>query len=147
MLSAIRNNGSLVPVTGPANRLADIFDRVFNDDFYTPLATAPNWSAMPLSVWEDEHRVYVELDAPGMTEKDVELSLHQDALIIKGERRRERQGGGYDTRYYGRFQQRIDLPSPVDAGEAEAMLANGVLSVTIPKSEDAKPRRIALKSE
>ena len=51
------------------------------------------------------------------------------------------------TRSYGRFEQRVTLPTPVDADKVEAKLANGVLSITLPKSEEAKPRKIALKSE
>jgi HSP20 family protein len=55
--------------------------------------------------------------------------------------------GGYDTRSYGRFEQRVTLPAPVDADKVEGKLANGVLSLTLRKSEAAKPRKIALKSE
>ncbi len=150
MLPAIRNNGSaLAPATGtPVNRLSTIFDRCFNDDpFFSPLMTAPAWSALPLSVWEDEHSVRVEMDAPGVTDKDIEVSVHDGDLIVRGERKSERKDGGYDTRTYGRFEQRVTLPAPVDADKVEAKLANGVLSVTFPKSEAAKPRKIAIKSE
>jgi HSP20 family protein len=135
MLPVLYTNGSVAPV----NRLSSLFDTFFNEDAFTP-------PSLPLSMWEDEHSVYVEMDAPGVKESDVELCVHQGHLIIKGERKCERQSG-YDTRRYGRFAQRITLPSLVDADRVEAKLANGVLSVTFPKSEAAKPRRIALKAE
>ena len=140
MVPAIRNNNSLIPTAGPVNRIGSLFDTFFNE-------AVPAWSGAPLSLWEDENAVHVEMDAPGLTDKDVELSVHQGVLVIKGERKSERKERGYDTRSYGRFEQHITLPSPVDADRVEAKLANGVLSVTFPKSESAKPRRIALKSE
>ena len=81
------------------------------------------------------------------SKKDVELTLHDGDLILQYERKSEEKKGGYDTRTYGRFEQRVTLPAPVDADKVEAKLANGVLSVTFPKSESAKPRKIAVKSE
>jgi len=148
MLPAIRNETSLAPYRGtPVNRISSLFDRVFGEDLFAPLTAAPSWSALPISMWEDEHKVYVEADLPGVTEKDVDVAVHQGELVIKGERKCERNEGGHDTRCYGRFEQRLSLPSAVDADKAEAKLANGVLSLCFPKSEEAKPRRITLKSE
>lgn len=146
MLPILRN-GSLVPAssTAPVNRVASLFDRFFNDDWFTP--PSQSWTTLPLSMWEDDHNVYAEVDLPGMTDKDIEVSVHNGDLIIRGERKCERTEGGYDTRFYGRFQQRVSLPAPVDAEKVEAKLANGVLSLTFPKSEEAKPRKITLKSE
>ena len=145
MLPALRNND--MALTTPTNRLTSLFDRILGDDpIFAPLA-APAWAGMPQSVWEDEHAVYVEVDAPGVAEKDIDLSFRDGALVIRGERKSERSGNGYDTRTYGRFEQRVALPCPVDADKAEARLAHGVLTVTCPKSEDAKPRKIAIKSE
>jgi HSP20 family protein len=149
MLPAIRNKNSvLAQMAGtPANRLSAIFDRFFHEDpFFGSLMTPPAWSA-PLSMWEDEHSVYVEVDAPGVTEKDIDVSVQDGSLIIRGERKSEEKKGGYDTRTYGQFEQRLTLPTPVDADKVEAKLANGVLSLTCPKSEAAKPRKIAVKSE
>jgi HSP20 family protein len=146
MLPTLRNN-SLVPTPsgGPVNRLSSLFDQFFNDDLFAP---APQgWAALPLSMWEDEQNVYAEADLPGVTDKDIEVSVHGGDLIIRGERKCVRKEGGYDTRTYGRFEQRVSLPAPVDPDKVEAKLANGVLSLTFPKSEEAKPRKIALKSE
>src|SRR5438067_84320 len=102
MLPAIRDNG---PALTPTNRLSAWFDQFFGDDPSAPLMTAPAWPAFPLSVWEDEHAVYVEVDAPGVTDKDLELAIDGGELVIRGERKSERKGGGYDTRTYGRFEQ------------------------------------------
>lgn len=152
MLPVLRRNGaaSLPASAWPTNRLSSLFDRFFSDDdFFAPLFTQPAWPMVhwPQAVWEDEHNVYLEIDAPGMTEKDIELTVQEGQLRVRGERKCERQEGGYDTRSYGRFEQRITLPAAVDAEKVSAKLANGVLSVILPKSEEAKPRRIAIKSE
>lgn len=148
MLLALRN-GSLVPAAsvGSVNRLSTLFDRLFNDDVFAPLTNAPAWTALPLSLWEDEQNVYVEMDTPGVTEKDLDLSFHQGDLIIRGERKCQRQQDGCDTRSYGRFEQRVSLPTPVDSDRVEAKLASGVLWVSLPKSPEAKPRKIAIKEE
>jgi len=148
MLPVVRNNNPLVPTTAgrPANRLSSLIERFFNDDIFTPLTT-PAWTSLPLSMWEDDQNVHVEVDAPGLTEKDIDVSVHQGELLIQGERKEERKEGGWDTRSFGRFEQRMTLPAPVDAEKVEARLANGVLSITFPKSEEAKPRKIALKTE
>jgi HSP20 family protein len=124
-----------------------LFDRFFHDDFFAPFSTPQGWSALPLSVGENDQNVYVEVDAPGMTDQDIEVSVHNGDLVIRGERKCERKEGWYDTRRYGRFEQRVTLPSAVDADKVEAKLTNGVLAITFPKSEEAKPRKITLKSE
>jgi HSP20 family protein len=150
MLATTRNHGSaLAPTTGaPANRLSTLFERLLDADrFLGPLMNAPSWSAMPLTMWDDEQNVHLEIDAPGFTEKDIDISVHEGSLIIRGERKNERSDAGYDTRTYGRFEQQIVLPCSVDAERVEAKLANGVLTLMCPKSEASKPRKIAIKSE
>ena len=148
MLPVLRNGSSTPALSGgPVNRISSLFDRFFHDDLFAPLATPPAWSALPLSMWEDDQNVYVEVDAPGMTDKDIEVSVHGDSLIIQGERKCERKEGHYDTRTYGRFEQRVLLPSAVEADKVQAKLTNGVLAITFPKREEAKPRKIPLKSE
>jgi len=148
MLPALRNGSFVSPmVGGPVNRLTSLFDRFFHDDFFAPLATTEAVTAAPFSWWEDEHNVYVEMDTPGVSEKDIELAVHEGALIIRGERKCERQEGGYDTRRYGRFERQFHLPVAVDLDHVEARLANGVLRVTLPKRPEARPRKISIKSE
>ena len=142
-------NGSVLPTAAgePANRLSSLFDRFFQEDIFTPTVATPGWSARPLSLWQDEHAIYVEMDAPGMTDKDIDVTVQEGDLIIRGERKCERKAGGYDSRTYGPFEQRVGLPSSIATDKVEAKLTNGVLTITLPKSEAAKPRKIALKSE
>jgi HSP20 family protein len=141
----VPQNGSLpLAVENPVGRLSTLFDRFFNDDIFTPLPAA-QVAAIPLSMWEDEDHFYVEVDVPGMTENDIDVSVHNGALRICGERKSEHKGNGYDTRSYGRFEQQISLPTWAKADKVEAKLNNGVLALTFPKGEEAKPRKIALK--
>lgn len=102
---------------------------------------------MPLSMWDDEDNVYVEMDAPGVEDNDIEISVQQEAIVIRGERKCAHQGGRFDTRSYGRFEHRLRIPIRLDADKVEARLANGVLSIVLPKSVEAKPRKITVKSE
>ncbi|HZZ79022.1 MAG TPA: Hsp20/alpha crystallin family protein [Gemmataceae bacterium] len=146
MLSPLQTNG-LVQVAEPVNRLSAMFDRFFNEDIFQPVASPQAGVAVPLAMWEDEDNYYVEIDAPGMTEKDIDISVQHGDLIVSGERRCERTGPGYDTRSYGRFQQRISLPTAAKTDKVDAKLAHGVLSLTFPKGDEAKPRKIALRSE
>ena len=146
MLSTLHTNG-LAQVAEPANRLSAMFDRFFNEDIFPPVATTQALVAVPLSMWEDEDNYYVEIDAPGMTEKDIDVSVQHGDLIVTGERKCERRGTVYDTRSYGRFQQRISLPTAAKTDKVDAKLANGVLSLTFPKGDEAKPRKISLRSE
>jgi HSP20 family protein len=145
MLTALQTNG-LTHVADPVNRLSAVFDRFFNEEIF-PAVTPQAVAAVPLAMWENEDNYYVEIDAPGVTEKDVDISVHHGDLIITGERKCERQGAGYDSRSYGRFQQRIKLPTAARTDKVDAKLANGVLSLAFPKGDEAKPRKIALRSE
>lgn len=126
----------------PINRLLDHF---FRDDIAPP---ATNWSGLPLSVWQDDANVYVEADMPGFKSDEIEISLEQRTLMIGGERKRvERPGDGYDSRLYGRFEHRVVLPVDVQADQVVAEFDCGVLKLTLPKSEAAKPRRISVKCD
>ena len=150
MLPALRNgSASAGALAHPTNRVSSLVDRFFNnDDLFAPLTpwVAPGWSSMPLSMWQDEGHVYVEFDAPGLTDQDIDVSIDAGELIIRGERKREREAQGYDTRYYGQFQQRVTLPCDIDAENVQARLVNGVLSLTLAKAETARPRKIAIQS-
>jgi HSP20 family protein len=105
------------------------------------------WS--PLVDIEESDDVYVvEAELPGVKREDVNVELVGNELTITGEvKERERKGAlRRQTRRTGRFEYRVSLPDQVDAGKIEANLAEGVLSVRVPKSERAQRRRIEIKS-
>lgn len=99
---------------------------------------------------KDDLRVMLEL--PGLRPEDIELNLEDNVLTISGEKKEEREEEGQDNRWhlserrYGRFSRSFVLPNQVEQDRVQASFENGVLSVTIPKSEKAKPRRIEIQS-
>jgi HSP20 family protein len=149
MLPVLWNGTSLAPAareTAPAHRISSLFERFLGDDgLFGSMTRAPGWTTLPLSMWEDEGHVYVEADLPGLTEKDIELSVQGQELVVSGERKYERKASLYEGRCYGRFEQRVTLPVDVEADKVEARLANGVLQICLPKSPEHKPRKIEIK--
>lgn len=144
MLPVLRNNASWAPFAGvPVNRLDSFFDRVFGGDEGNTWATA--WSGMPVAMWDDDEHVFIEADLPGVAERDVEITIQNGMLFIRGERRPE-EGRPYlyNGRFYGRFERVITLPAAVDTENVQARLTDGVLRVALPKSPEARPKRITL---
>ena len=146
MLPVIRRNVTMTPWTTSMNRLEGLFDRLFDDRVFG-LATREEGAAVPISLWQDDEHVYVEADLPGMTEQDVEVTVHKGVLFIRGERKvEEGRQHLYNGRTWGRFERAITLPDEVDTAAVQAELSQGVLRLTLPKSPETKPRKIALKT-
>ena len=91
----------------------------------------------------------LELDLPGMTREDVALSVLDDTLTISGERKDERTHDAEryhrNERRLGTFERHFEFPVPIDAAQVAADYDNGVLKVTLPKREDARPKQIEIK--
>ena len=127
------------------NRLFDDFWREF-DGVGTSLM--PSSGFPRVEVIETEREVRVEAELPGMEEKDIEVTLHNGVLTIRGERQRasEDKHRRVSERYYGQFDRRIALPAEVDDEKVTASFQKGLLTVTLPKTarevEDVKRIRI-----
>jgi HSP20 family protein len=108
-------------------------------------------AAPALNVWEDADAFHVEAEVPGLTQDQLQVAVTQKTqLLIQGEQKpQEPLEGRWHRRErgQGRFQRLVELPAPVDADKVEAKLENGILFLTLPKAEEAKPRRIAVKAE
>jgi HSP20 family protein len=128
------------------NRLERLFDGLFDDGVFG-FGFRVEESAVPISLWHDDDHIYVEVDLPGMTDQDFEVTVHNGVLSIRGERKLE-QGRKYvyNGRTWGRFERAITLPDEVDADAVQAELSQGVLRLTLPKRPETKPRKITLKS-
>ena len=104
----------------------------------------------PLNLWEDEHNLYFEAELPGFKLEDLEIYVNGDnQLSIKGERKPpEMQQGTWhrQERGYGVFARLMELPSPVDSAKVSANFKNGVLTITLPKRDEVKPRKIEVKA-
>lgn len=99
-----------------------------------------------MDVYEDKDNVYVRAELPGMKKEDIDLSLHNGSLSISGERKGEDKYGDAEVyrseRFFGRFQRTVTLPTQVAADKVKAQYQDGILTVTLPKSEEAKPKHI-----
>jgi HSP20 family protein len=145
MLPVLRNNSVVAPVAaGPINRLDSLFDRVFGDDGGF-LGQA--WAGAPVAMWEDDDHISIEAELPGVAENDLDITVQNNRLFIRGERKPE-EGRRYlyNGRSYGRFERVITLPEAVNTDGVQATLKDGVLCLTLPKSPEARPRKIALKT-
>ncbi|HXG12051.1 MAG TPA: Hsp20/alpha crystallin family protein [Gemmataceae bacterium] len=104
-----------------------------------------------VNIWQDGDNVYCEAELPGMVLDDLEIYVTGgNQLTIKGERKQPEDGKGIwhrQERGFGAFSRTITLPVDVDADKVEARFAHGVLTITMPKSEAARPRRITVKAE
>ncbi len=102
-----------------------------------------------VDVYDRSDKVVVEVELPGVDRKDVDLSVEEDHLVIQGSR--SRQNGsrdderGYSERYFGAFHRVVHLPASVDTAASGASVENGVLTVTLPKSEKAGTKKIEIK--
>ncbi len=147
MLPVLHGGSSLSPFGSTHfNRLESLFDRFFNELGEPLNRTNGSWSHMPVSIWSDESNLYIEAEVPGMTEKDVEVTVHGEVLSIKAVR--SEPGGrnyAYNGRIFGRFERALALPEAVDTDHIDATVVNGVLSLTLPKRADARPRKISIK--
>ncbi|MDF3856379.1 Hsp20/alpha crystallin family protein [Paracoccus sp. P2] len=129
-----------------------LFDDVFRG-FGLPSAGAVpafggGWPSVEIS--DNEREITVTADVPGLEEKDIEVLLNDGVLTLKGEKRSETEDKDrqFSERYYGRFERRIPLGAEIREDGVDAHFKNGVLTVTLPKTEKAQSqvRRIAIKS-
>jgi HSP20 family protein len=100
----------------------------------------------PVDISESENELVVKADVPDVKFEDIHVNLENDTLTLKGERKFEKASGkgGYHRmeRSYGSFERSFTVPNTVDAEHVKADYKNGVLTVTLPKKESAKPRKI-----
>ncbi len=107
--------------------------------------------APSIDVAETDDEIVVTVELPGVKQDDVDITVTDDILILKGEKKEEKEikKENYHRveRSYGSFQRSINLPTGVQADKAKATYNNGVLYVTIPKAEEAKPKQIKINVE
>ena len=144
------------PVTATLSPLARLnafqneVDRLFE---LSPLfsangpATTPGFSPA-LDVHQDQDNVVVKAELPGLKKEDINLSLHDSQLTLGGERRHEKavdeKNRVRNERFFGRFERTLTLPVQVDGTRVTAAYEDGILTVTLPKAEAAKPRQIEI---
>ena len=103
------------------------------------------WSPA-LDLYQSNDNLIAVVELPGMRKEDIEISLHDGTLTISGEHKRESSSNGEKAerteRYVGTFRRSIALPTRVDANKVSATYRDGILTVTLPKAEEVKPKQI-----
>jgi HSP20 family protein len=98
-----------------------------------------------LDIYQTNDDVVAVVELPGMRKEDIEISLHDGILTVGGERKSESSEGDKTTRserFVGKFRRSISLPTRVDANKVSASYKDGILTVTLPKAEEVKPKQI-----
>ena len=100
-----------------------------------------------LDLYQSNDNVVAVVELPGMRKEDIEISLQDGTLTISGERKEEigqQEGATRTERFTGKFRRSITLPTQVDVNKVSANYKDGILTVTLPKAEEAKPKQIQI---
>jgi HSP20 family protein len=137
----------------PFASLTDIQDemnRLFDSSLRRMSGRSVNGGFLPdCDIVEEKEHLLIRLDLPGLRKEDVNVTLQEGVLTIKGERKTE--AASKEATWYlrerdaGSFTRTIDLPVAVNAGKIDAHFRDGVLEITLPKTEEAKPKQIEVK--
>jgi HSP20 family protein len=128
----------------------DEFNRLFNSAFGGIGGSSDLFGVWTpaLDLYEGKDEYVVRAELPGMQKDEIEISLHNGALSISGERKSgeaaEESEAHRRERFFGRFQRTLELPKPVKSDEVKAAYKDGILTIRLPKTEEAKPKQIAV---
>lgn len=133
--------------------LRDAMDRLFEESFVRPgrLLGAGGESSVPVDMYQQDGTLIIKAPMPGIKPEDIDISIVGDTLTIKGESKQEKEIREENVirreRRFGSFSRSLSLPTPVDTGKADASFENGVLTLTLPVAEEAKPKAIKVQSK
>lgn len=117
-------------------------DRLFEEFVRPGFGSRKPFAYPPMNVSEDADNIYVRAEMPGVALSDVELTLSEKSLVLKGERKSEEGRFFRQERPTGAFQRVVRLNVPVDREAVSATLTDGILTVVLPRAEEARPRKI-----
>ena len=136
------------PARREMERLRREMDRLFSDwPTEAKLSAAPSYPAM--NVWVDENSAIVTAELPGVLLDHIDISVEDDTLTLRGDRQPDKEEGATyhrRERRQGSFLRTSKLPFRVDAENVDATFKNGVLSIVLPRAEENKPRKIAVRA-
>lgn len=150
MFAITRNRGPLADLQVASRHLNRLFDEALSSSLLgDETSLAGNWIP-PVDIVEDQNQVRIAAELPGVKPENVRISVENNILTIAGEKSFERSEGDETRahryeRTYGSFERSFTVPSAVDAERIEARYEHGMLYVTLPKAERAKPRQITVK--
>ena len=135
---------------GLQSEMNRLFENFFDPDFFRGGEQFDSWLPK-MDVSENDQAFRVDLELPGLSKEDINLSLQDNILTIEGERKQEAENKEINyhrvERTYGKFLRRFSLPTLVQADKIDAEFKDGILHITLPKAEEVKPRKISIKAD
>jgi len=131
--------------------LREAMDRLFDDAFTRPLSVRDGWSmsSPAIDMYQTDNEVVVKASIPGVKANEVQINITGDVLTLKSEvkQEEERKDKAWHIREqrFGSFVRSIALPTAVKIDKAEAVFDNGILTITLPKADEVKPKTITIK--
>ena len=131
--------------------LRDAMDRLFDDAFTRPLSLRDGWSVPAIDMYQTDDEIVVKAALPGIKTDEVQINITGEVLTLKGEMKHEEdkkeKAWHIHEQRYGSFERSIVLPTDVVADKAKAEFDNGILTITLPKADEVKPRTITVKAK
>jgi HSP20 family protein len=132
--------------------LREAMDRLFDDAFTRPINLRDGgWSAPAIDMYQTDDEVVVKAALPGFKADEVQINVTGDVLTIRGERAHEEEkkekAWHIREQRWGSFERSVALPTAVTSDKASADFENGILTITLPKAEEVKPKTISVKAK
>ena len=132
--------------------LREAMDRLFDDAFTRPLSLRDGgWSTPAVDMYQTDNDVVIKAALPGFQADDVQINVTGDLLTIRGELKHEEEQNEKSwhirEQRWGSFERSVPLPTAVVSDKAQADFANGILTITLPKAEEVKPKTITVKAK
>lgn len=131
--------------------LREAMDHLFDDAVTRPLSLRDGWSAPAVDMYQTDDEVVVKASIPGFKAEDVQINVTGEILTLRGEvkHEEEKQDKAWHLREqrWGSFERALALPTDVVADKAKAEFENGILTITLPKAEEVKPKTITVKAK
>jgi HSP20 family protein len=129
------------------NRINRLFRELYSPEGPEEALTTTSFAPL-VDIYEDEHNVTLKLEVPGIDEKDIDVHIENNTLVVRGERKIEKEEKEENfrriERQYGSFTRSFTLPNSVDPGQVNAHYDKGVLKVKLAKKAEAKPKQIKI---
>ena len=131
--------------------LREAMDRLFDDAFTRPLSLRDAWSVPAIDMYQTDDEIVVKAALPGIKPDEVQINVTGEVLTLKGEMKHEEdkkeKAWHIHEQRWGSFERSVVLPNDVVSDKAKAEFENGVLTITLPKAEEVKPKVINIKAK
>ena len=131
--------------------LREAMDHLFDDAFTRPLSIRDTWTVPAIDMYQTNDEIVVKAALPGIKAEEVQINVTGEVLTLKGETKQENEtkekAYHIHEQRWGAFERSIVLPTDVIADKAKAEFENGILTITLPKAEEVKPKMISVKAK